>query len=216
MIPHWALNVTSSQALVWQVPRGTVLTAGIYGSALSSKLRLILHAKSFGLTCTMWYYNDCMNAWWFEFYSVIKWMDVIFLIWLQLIYTKDSPEVLQVRQWRQNKTSYNNNIFLLVCFLDEPYNLKHQDCFLFYITLQTCLLWTFVCTFLCIFKNFDCTQILDSEDGTVIASYCGSGIPDPLMLSGSILYVRLISTSYAIGNRFRASWSTGTMLNFYS
>ena len=149
MIPHWALNVTSSQALVWQVPRGTVLTAGIYGSALSSKLRLILHAKSFGLTCTMWYYNDCMNAWWFEFYSVIKWMDVIFLIWLQLIYTKDSPEVLQVRQWRQNKTSYNNNIFLLVCFLDEPYNLKHQDCFLFYITLQTCLLWTFVCTFLC-------------------------------------------------------------------
>ena len=80
-------------------------------------------------------------------------MDVIFLIWLQLIYSKDSPEVLQVRQWRQNKTSYNNNIFLLVCFLDEPYNLKHQDCFLFYITLQTCLLWTFVCTFLCHIKG---------------------------------------------------------------
>ena len=42
-------------------------------------------------------------------------MDVIFLIWLQLIYTKDNPEVLQVRQWRQNKTSYNNNIILLLC-----------------------------------------------------------------------------------------------------
>ena len=68
--------------------------------------------------------------------------------------------------------------------------------------------------FCVIFKNFDCTQILDSEDGTVIASYCGSGIPDPLTSSGSILYIRLISTSYAIGNRFRASWSTGTMLNF--
>ena len=51
----------------------------------------------------------------------------------------------QVMQWRLNKTSYNNNIF--VCFLDEPYNSKRQDCFLFYITLQICLLWTFVCTF---------------------------------------------------------------------
>ena len=55
-------------------------------------------------------------------------------------------------------------------------------------------------------------QVLDSEDGAVIASYCGTGIPDPLTSSGSILYIRLVSTSDAIGNRFSASWTTGTVL----
>ena len=113
---------------------------------------------------------------------------------------------------------------LQYCFAYMNHTALNIKIFLSHPTLQTWSLLTFLQKKEEIYlrllwstlKEDMSLQVLDSEDGAVIASYCGSGIPDPLTSSGSILYIRLISTSYAIGNRFRASWSTGTMLNFYS
>ncbi|KAK7495536.1 hypothetical protein BaRGS_00013234, partial [Batillaria attramentaria] len=52
--------------------------------------------------------------------------------------------------------------------------------------------------------------IVDGADssGPVLAEFCGTGIPDPIVSSGSSLRVTLFSTSNAVGNKFSASWTT--------
>ncbi|KAK7489454.1 hypothetical protein BaRGS_00019253, partial [Batillaria attramentaria] len=53
-------------------------------------------------------------------------------------------------------------------------------------------------------------QVIDSLDrsGELLASYCGTGTPDPLLSSADGFVVRLVSTADAVGNKFNASWKT--------
>ena len=147
-----------------------------YGSTLGSKCS---HFTGFGLTCTMWYCVDCWNIWFcselqasplssrHKLWSavVLHWLpecmmiwvlfsnqiDVIFLIWLQLMYTKDSPEVLQVVISLCGRTYQTETAIGETCFYSATITPVPPATFVLHGLLPLHLLHSIIC--MCCFKN---------------------------------------------------------------